>query len=388
MLRLMLRRFSSLIFFLLFATVAHAGLLDVKISPAQIFDVQWSISGTTFNARNFTRPFYSVNPNGTSCSWCQMTTAQVQAVADNNQYFGFFPSTTNTGTYGLAIYNADGSMAWVLHNTGSIRALSPDVIFYNGNNFWGTVISVTEGFNYGASKSWTDIINHPTQQQIDNYVPGATQPLAAGETASAPPPPPPTPVYSSSITSAQTTRRNNNLAETTGHNATVSIIGSDNTVSVQQIGGGHYASSTITGNFNSIDILQTTTVASRHYLETTIVGDLNTLILQQTDTVKNLFVNVNGTDTALSVNQTGLGNHYLDLALIGNDHVVSITQQGTGNHSATIELTNGGGAWNFSLTQTGSVDQVYSLPHGMSDGSTVSGICSTPAGCNLTVLQE
>ena len=168
---------------LLLCSNAFAAITDAKFSTAQIFDVQWNIQGTTFNASNFTRPFYSINPNGTSCFSCQMTTAQVQAVATNNQYFGFFSSTTNPGTYGLAIYNANGSVAWVLHNTGSFRALSSDVVFYNGNNSWGTVISITEGFNYGASKSWSNITNNPTQQQLNNYQPGATQPLAAGQTA-------------------------------------------------------------------------------------------------------------------------------------------------------------------------------------------------------------
>jgi hypothetical protein len=544
--------------------LGYAGLLDVKISSAQIFDVQWNISGTTFNASNFTRPFYSVNPNGTSCNSCQMTTAQVQAVAANNQYFGFFSSTTNPGTYGLAVYNANGSVAWVLHNTGGIRALSPDVIFYNGNNSWGTVISITEGFNYGANKSWTNIINSPTQQQITNYQPGATQPLAAGQTAPPPGPPPPvptaiymnnatvkitravpttnnsppgegannafdnnpytkylnfdkknagvtvqlntgrvvtgftvttandfsgrdptsyklygsndgvtwtlikedtlalsdnryatsavisvgnttaytyyfmlfpttkagegcglncdsmqiaeltyyydanstttstatgntivdpvaaasTPIYSSGITASQQTRKNTNLNENPlGHNAQVNILGDDNVINIQQIGGRHYVSVDVQGNVNNIDILQTSTVNARHYMEATVVGSNNNLILQQRDTSKTQFVEVLGNSNSVTTNQKGTGSHYLDVRVAGDNHTAGIVQDGAGSHRATVHL-DGSQPWTFNLNQNGNTGQTYSLPHGMSDGSTVNGSCAAIGGCNLTVNQQ
>jgi hypothetical protein len=357
------------------SALASAGLLDVKISPAQIFDVQWNIQGTTFNASNFTRPFYSVNPNGTSCNFCQMTTAQVQAVAANNQYFGFFSSTTNPGTYGLAVYNANGSVAWVLHNTGGIRALSPDVIFYNGNNSWGTVISITEGFNYGASKSWTNIIDNPTQEQINNYQPGATQPLAAGETASSSPPPPPPPVYSSGITTDQQTRKTTNLNENPlGHNAQVNILGDDNIVNIQQIGGRHFVAVDVQGNVNNIDILQTSTVNARHYMEATVVGSNNNLILQQRDSSKTQFVEVIGTNNTVTTDQKGTGSHYLDVKVTGDNHAARIIQDGSGSHKATVHV-DGSQPGNFTLNQTGSTDQTYSVT------------CSAIGGCNLIVNQ-
>jgi len=197
----------------------------------------------------------------------------------------------------------------------------------------------------------------------------------------------PTPVYSSSINPSQAMRRAANLAETNGHNANVNIVGSNNVVSIQQIGGGHYVSVGIIGNSNGADILQTTSTSSRHYLETSIIGNTNSLILQQRDTGKNAFVNVDGDDNTLTVNQKGLGNHYLDISLIGDDHTAAVIQDGSGNHAATVQLENGGGPWNFTLNQTGSTSKIYSLPHSMSDGSTVSGICNIVSGCNLTVNQ-
>jgi hypothetical protein len=101
-----------------------------------------------------------------------------------------------------------------------------------------------------------------------------------------------------------------------------------------------------------------------------------------------MFVSIYGDYINLTVNQKGLGNHYLEMNMIGDDHVASIIQDGSGNHAATIQLENGGGAWNFQLSQGGSTNQTYSLPHGLSNGNTVSGVCSTPSGCNLTVIQQ
>ena len=96
---------------------------------------------------------------------------------------------------------------------------------------------------------------------------------------------------------------------------------------------------------------------------------------------------MDGDDNTLTVNQKGLGNHYLDISLIGDDHTAAVIQDGSGNHAATVQLENGGGPWNFTLNQTGSTSKIYSLPHSMSDGSTVSGVCNVVAGCNLTVNQ-
>jgi membrane-bound inhibitor of C-type lysozyme len=366
--------------------LANSSILDLRVSPAQIFDVQWSISGDTFTARNFTRPFYSVNPNGTSCSWCQMTTAQVQSVFDNNQYFGFFASTTNPGTYGLAIFNSDGTRAWTLHNTGSFRALSADVVFYNGNNFWGTVISVTEGFNYGDSNVWTGITNNPTQQQLQEYEPGATEPLAAGETASSPPPPPPEPVFSSSVTVQQAARRDTAFANTTGNQADVFIQGHNNSVSVEQIGPGHYSGIDILGNTNTVSVDQHSN-SGRHYSEATVIGSGNSVEITQEDADKSSFVEIVGNNNTAVIEQKGSGAHYANVSIQDNEHSALVSQSGSGDHSATVVLS-GTQPWDFRLYQDGSTGKTYSLPHDMTDGSSVSGHCATVGGCSLVVTQN
>jgi hypothetical protein len=529
----------------MFVSAAFAAITDGKFGINQIFDVQYYWSGTTLHASNFIAPY---NKN--------FQTVTVTA----GQYFQFFASTTNPGKYGLKLMNSNGTQHSIVHDHGDITALGNGAIFYIGSGFFGNVISTAQGYNYGASASFTNMDTSVSSADLNNYTFASSTPLAAGQTAAPPPVPTaiynnssnvyitnhyptsnnspasegaskafdnnpntkylnfdkqnagvtiklnagrvvneftlttandfsgrdptsyklyasndgvnwtliqegplslsndrfwtspkipvtnttayvyyyiffpttksgegcglncdsmqiaeitfyydsnntttstatgtgsvtnpgsvPTPVYSSGINPTQAMRRSANLAQTTGNNANVSIVGNNNSVEVEQIGGGHYASVDIDGNSNSIDTLQTTATSARHYLEATVTGNSNTLVLQQWETGKNMFLNVDGDSNDLTVNQKGSGNHYLNLTLIGNDHNASIVQDGSGNHAATIQLENGGGAWNFQLSQNGSTNQTYSLPHGLSNGNTVSGVCSTPSGCNLTVNQQ
>jgi hypothetical protein len=202
------------------------------------------------------------------------------------------------------------------------------------------------------------------------------------------PAPSPTAVYSSGITTAQQTRKTSNQSQSTGHNAQIEIAGDDNVVNVQQIGSaGHYVQVDITGNVNSVTVLQTSTTTAIHYLETTITGSNNTANLAQRDTAKTAFVGINGNTNNVSVNQKDSGNHYLNLTVTGNNHTAAVIQEGSGSHAATVSLS-GSQPWNFNLNQSGSTNKTYSLPHSMSDGSTVSGTCSAIGGCNLTVNQQ
>ena len=537
---------SAILVYFIFVSAAFAAITDGKFGINQIFDVQYYWSGTTLHASNFIAPY---NKN--------FQTVTVTA----GQYFQFFASTTNPGKYGLKLMNSNGTQHSIVHDHGDITALGNGAIFYIGSGFFGNVISTAQGYNYGASASFTNMDTSVSSADLNNYTFASSTPLAAGQTAGPPPPVPtaiynnssnvyitnhyptsnnspagegatqafdnnpntkylnfdkqnagvtiklnagrvvneftlttandfsgrdptsyklyasndgvnwtliqegplslsndrfwtspkisvtnttayvyyyiffpttksgegcglncdsmqiaeitfyydsnntttstatgtgsvtnpgsvPTPVYSSGINPTQAMRRSANLAQTTGNNANVSIVGNNNSVEVEQIGGGHYASVDIDGNSNSVDTLQTTATSSRHYLEATVDGNSNTLLLQQRDTNKNMFVSIYGDYINLTVNQKGLGNHYLEMNMIGDDHVASIVQDGSGNHAATIQLENGGGAWNFQLSQNGSTNQTYSLPHGLSNGNTVSGVCSTPSGCNLTVNQQ
>jgi hypothetical protein len=202
-----------------------------------------------------------------------------------------------------------------------------------------------------------------------------------------------TPVYSSGITTTQSTKRSTKLSETNaqgGMIANIGITGGSNTVDVYQSDAEHYLELSIVGNTNAVDIDQTQpTGTAPHYADVVIDGNRNTLDLLQTGSGgKTAFVDVDGDDNVVDVIQKDSGQHYLQLDLIGDDHSATIVQEGSGSHDATVELTNGGGAWDFNLNQKGTTDKEYSLPHSMSDGSTTSGTCYVAAGCSATIIQN
>ena len=201
-----------------------------------------------------------------------------------------------------------------------------------------------------------------------------------------------TPVYSSGITGAQSTKRTSKLNDTATHGmeAHVNITGGSNTVDIDQHDASHYLELTIIGNSNTVDIDQDDPAGvGTHFGDVVIDGNSNTLDLLQTGSGnKTAFIGIDGNSNTVDVIQKDSGQHYLQLDLIGDGHNANIIQEGSGNHEATIELENGGGAWDFDLNQKGTTGKEYSLPHSMSDGSTTSGTCYVAAGCSLTVIQD
>jgi hypothetical protein len=147
---------------------AKADITDGKFSTNQIFDVQYYWSGNTLNASNFIAP-YDMNFQHPTVS--------------SGQYFAFFNSTTNPGTYGLGLYNANGTLAQVVHNTGTLQAIGPDALFYVGSGFFGTVITTSAGYNYGQSASFANMDTSVTSSDATGYTWASTTPLSAGQTA-------------------------------------------------------------------------------------------------------------------------------------------------------------------------------------------------------------
>jgi hypothetical protein len=147
---------------------AFAAITDGKFGINQIFDVQYWWNGTTLNASNFIAP-YDKNFNTVTVS--------------SGQYFQFFASTTNPGTYGLKLMNSNGTFNRVVHDTGDITALGNGAIFYIGSGFFGNVITTQQGYNYGASAQFTNMDTDVTSSDLNNYTFASSTPLSAGETA-------------------------------------------------------------------------------------------------------------------------------------------------------------------------------------------------------------
>lgn len=153
---------------LMLCSNAFAAITDGKFGINQIFDVQYWWNGTTLNASNFIAP-YDKNFNTVTVT--------------SGQYFQFFASTTNPGTYGLKLMNSNGTFNRVVHDTGDITALGNGAIFYIGSGFFGNVITTATGYNYGASATFTNMDTSVTSSDLNNYTFASSTPLAAGQTA-------------------------------------------------------------------------------------------------------------------------------------------------------------------------------------------------------------
>jgi hypothetical protein len=179
---------------LVVCTNVFGAITDLKLSTAQIFDVQWNISGGRLNVSGFNYIFSSINYATQTASAARWTAAQTADAGANGRYIGFFNSTTNPGTYGMAVFNSDGTRYKTINNTGSFRTLADGAIFYNGNGMWGTLITTKQGYSLGQSAQFTLTQENPTNAQLQAYTPPSSTPLAAGQTAG-PPPPAPTAIY-------------------------------------------------------------------------------------------------------------------------------------------------------------------------------------------------
>lgn len=141
---------------------AVSSFTECKFSALQVFDVQWNISGGNLNISGITAP-YDKDFN------------QVQA--DSDDYYQFFDSTTNSGTYGLKLFNSDGSLQQAMHETGSFKAVGDDFLFYEGSGFFGTVVTTTAGFAYGSAASLAISQESQTNEQVSSFASCSSTPI-------------------------------------------------------------------------------------------------------------------------------------------------------------------------------------------------------------------
>lgn len=375
-----------LITLLLLCSNAFAAITDLKLSTAQIFDVQWYISGGTLNASGFNYIYASVNYATQTTSAARWTSAQTADANSNGRYIGFFNSTTNPGTYGMAVFNSDGTKYKIINNTGSFRALANGAIFYNGNGMWGTLITTGQGYNYGQSGSWAVTQDNPTNTQLQAYTPPSSTPLAAGQTAAPATPPPPSLCCggSSAAFSADSsnTTQVQNFVQRTNNDSRVYIeqIGNANTITVQQTGTkNNYAGYTGNGSSNNITINQSGNASTQvNYANVNVTGNSNTVGITQQSTSgsKGAFVNIQNNSNSVVIQQKDSGNHWADVTLSGSNKNVDITQQGSVGHMAKINLS--GLPQDLSLTQSGSTQQYYSITSN----------CATAGGCAKITVQQ
>lgn len=252
-----------------------------------------------------------------------------------------------------------------------------------GTDYNGTVVVV-------ADINWTqgDYFDANNAEFLDSLIAGIVAGTTSGTISATGNTSAPTPIYRSAVTDVQQAQIDAAYAVTDGNNIDLTIIGDSNDVDITQLSNGNYLLMYLQGNSNVTDITQSGTNSDRNFADINIVGSSNNLTFAQTgDSEKQAMLDIDGSFGTYNITQQGSGEHYLDLTSVGDNATVTVLQEGLGNHAATVELTNDGGNWNFDLIQSGDVNQLYSLPHDLSDNTVVSGSC-TSGTCNMTINQQ
>ena len=159
-------------------------------------------------------------------------------------------------------------------------------------------------------------------------------------------------------------------------------IHKDNTYDGDETGG-HEAYWTVTGGSNTVSSYQTDTNrggggGSPHHLANIVNGDNNLVEhIQMGKAGHDGFVEIQGDDNTVDLYQRGNGGQkWADIVLTGDGHTVDVDQRGSNAARATIDLTNSGGAYNFTLTQNVTTS---------ADSYSVTGYCTNSSGCSLSV---
>ena len=152
------------------ASAVVTTIKDCKFGTAQVFDVQWNITGGNLNISDITRPYGDV-PNG------QLAESDWQT----GYYVQFVDSVSDPGTLALERFNASGVSQGLLDTTGTFQAYGDDFIFYLGGGFFGTVITTGNGFEYGSSATLPVTAENPTTAEMLAYTNCLETTLAAGE---------------------------------------------------------------------------------------------------------------------------------------------------------------------------------------------------------------
>ena len=171
----------------------------------------------------------------------------------------------------------------------------------------------------------------------------------------------------------------------TGNNNDLTVrqgMHSDGTVDLDETGG-HETYWTVTGNNNNLGSYQTDTNRSggggaAHHIANIVNGDGNSVEHTQMGKAgHDGFVEIDGDDNFVDLYQRGNGGKkWADVVLTGDGHAVDINQRGSNSANATVNLTNSGGAYDFTLTQNVTTS---------ADTYSITGYCYNSAGCAVTV---
>ena len=147
--------------------------------------------------------------------------------------------------------------------------------------------------------------------------------------------------------------------------------------------GGHEAYWFVAGDGNTVSSYQTDTnrgggSGSPHHLANIVNGDNNQVEhIQMGKAGHDGFVEIQGDDNTVDLYQRGNGGQkWADIVLTGDGHTVDVDQRGSNAATAAIDLTNSGGAYNYTLTQNVTTS---------ADSFSITGYCANANGCAVIV---
>lgn len=193
-------------------------------------------------------------------------------------------------------------------------------------------------------------------------------PNAGSSAPPAPPPPPPEPTFpTTSISTGQTTK----IAQTnslTNNSVYIQNFGNFTSVTIDQIGGNNAVrgvsgaqSALINGHSNTLVIKQgqTTIPGYNNLVEVSIIGSSNTLSIDQKQNSKYVEANITSSSNNASVTQQGAAAKSAFINLTGGTNNLTLTQQGAGQHFVDINAPTSGNT--ITIAQDGSTQKLFSL---------------------------
>jgi hypothetical protein len=278
-------------------------------------------------------------------------TPTINGQTQNFALLGF--TNEGTGNYSVGSYGATGWQVAVF------------TVPTDGNYLLGFA-----SFNLGDT-SLSPIL-FIDQMQGTTSLNGTTfTPVEPNAGSSAPPPPPPPPAEPTYPTTSISTTQTTKIAQTnslTNNSVYIQNYGDFTSVTIDQIGGNNSVrgvsgaqSALINGNSNTLIIKQgqTATPGYNNLTEVSIIGSNNTLSIDQKQNNKYVEANIASSSNNASVVQQGDAAKSAFINLTGGTNNLTLTQQGAGQHFVDITAPTSGNT--ISITQDGSAQKLFSL---------------------------
>ncbi len=163
-------------------------LLNARYSPAQVWDTNYSLTGSALSIWGFDYPVSGHYQKASPVYLNQLATpvginmgvyggASLRRIsgATANMFYRFVPSSTDliggvAGTFALALFNADGSFNQLVDPTGDIYGVCAGAVFYRGYSAWGTIFTLQQGFTNGGSTTLSNFVQRTSVLSSGTYL--------------------------------------------------------------------------------------------------------------------------------------------------------------------------------------------------------------------------